>query len=310
VTRAITQIRLALGAVRSACSKPQYLWQPGRAVRRALLPVAHGEIDVELPWGLKITVDSEEPVGRAIVNQGIYDPIVTEALWRLAGPKEIALDIGANIGYTASILSYRLGLDGQVHAFEPHPRAARLLRRNANRWARDNRCSPINIHGYALSDESGVADMESPDGQVYSGARLVGAAGDFAVRKCRLDDCFPDEMRVGVAKIDVEGHEWQVLAGMRRFLEARLIRDIVFEEAAAFPAPTHGLLGGLGYTIFAFREELMGLRVVEPRKARRKRGYDPPSSYVATVEPERALKRLQPRWWRSFGVARRLVPQI
>jgi FkbM family methyltransferase len=305
-----TKIGIRLGAVKSACSKPQYLFQPGRALKRAFLPLAHGETDVELPWGMRITVDSEEPVGRAIANQGMYDPIVTEVLWRLAEPHEVALDVGANVGYTASILSRRLGPRGELHAFEPHPVAARLLELNVQRWARDGRCSPIRVHCVALSDENGTASLEVTDGRDYSGAKLVGTTGNLRVEKCRLDDCFRDDLRIGVAKIDIEGHELQALTGMQRFLGRKLIRDILFEEAGDFPAPSHALLGGAGYTLFAFEEGLAGPRVIEPREARRKRGYDPPCSYLATLQPERALQRLQPRWWRSFGLCRFLTSQM
>jgi FkbM family methyltransferase len=294
----------AVSKLRLALARPQYFWQPGRLLQRLFLPQAHGEAVVTLPWDLKITVDSEEQIGRAIANHGVYDIIVTEVLWRLAVPGEIALDVGANVGYTASIFARRLGPCGQLYAFEPHPAAVRLLKLNVQRWKADARCSPIHIASYALSDENGTAGLALQDGDNHTTAKLVATAGDFQVEKRRLDDCFGSELHVGVAKIDVEGHELQTLTGMQGFLERRQIRDVLFEELGEFPAPTHKLLASFGYTLFAFGEALSGVGVVRPQELRRKREDDPPNSYLATTDPERALARLKPKMWRSFGIGR------
>ena len=50
-----------------------------------------------------------------------FDLISCEAIWRLLDEGELALDVGANIGYMTSLMAARLGKNGRVIAFEPHP---------------------------------------------------------------------------------------------------------------------------------------------------------------------------------------------
>lgn len=58
------------------------------------------------------------------------------------------LDIGANIGVTAIIFAARAK---QVHAFEPAPRALRLLKLNA--------APNVTVHPVALSDHAGTVQF-------------------------------------------------------------------------------------------------------------------------------------------------------
>jgi hypothetical protein len=53
---------------------------------------------------LPIKINPHEAIGCDIACHGLYEFGVTETLWRLTEPGELAIDAGANIGYTASIL--------------------------------------------------------------------------------------------------------------------------------------------------------------------------------------------------------------
>ena len=63
-----------------------------------------------------------------------------------------------------------------------------------------------------------------------------------------------DEFRV--VKVDAEGHEPAVFGGMSEYLGC--VREIVFEEYAYYPAPSHQVLQRAGYTVFAMEERLRG----------------------------------------------------
>jgi len=54
-------------------------------------------------------IDPQEALGNNIASQGLYELGVTETLWRLTESGDLAIDAGANIGYTASILGVRAG---------------------------------------------------------------------------------------------------------------------------------------------------------------------------------------------------------
>jgi hypothetical protein len=62
--------------------------------------------------GLPVELDPQSHVGLDIVNIGVYDKVVAEAICRLSDPEEVALDIGANIGQNASIMALMVGSHG------------------------------------------------------------------------------------------------------------------------------------------------------------------------------------------------------
>ena len=118
-------------------NKAPYLFRPSqilRRIRRAWNQAPACPVDVVLPWGLKMTVDPGETIGRTIWNSGIHDLPVCEVLYRLAGPGETAVDAGANIGLMTGLLAGRLGAGGRVYSFEAHPAVYEKLCRHAALW--------------------------------------------------------------------------------------------------------------------------------------------------------------------------------
>jgi len=104
-------------------AKPEYFFRPSQILNRLVRARAIGapEVVAELPWNAQITVNSNEVHGRAILRLGVIDLPVSEAIWRILDPGDIALDVGANIGYMTSIMASRIGTAGTITAFEPHP---------------------------------------------------------------------------------------------------------------------------------------------------------------------------------------------
>ncbi|MGQ0684171.1 FkbM family methyltransferase [Bradyrhizobium sp.] len=127
----------------------------------------------------------------------------------------VTVDVGANCGlYTRRLAR----LSRQVHAFEPSSAMARLLRRTSAR--------NVSVHEIALSDHDGDAELFIPqgdDGPVYGLASLevrddVPAGSVSAhVPMARLDAVIHQD--VAFVKIDVEGHELNVLNGAVELVE-------------------------------------------------------------------------------------------
>lgn len=129
------------------------------------------------------------------------------ALSALSKPESTFLDIGANEGLYSAHLTQKVKA---VHLFEPVPelgtRLARLF-------------PQATIHAVALSDKVGKMTLRIPiiDGQkltTRSSVQLHDQGQDeevVEVTVALLDDLAPDGPLL--AKIDVEGHELQVLTG-------------------------------------------------------------------------------------------------
>jgi hypothetical protein len=122
----------------------------------------------------------------------------------------------------------------------------------------------------------------------------------ISVKKSRGDRFIANDS-IGLLKIDAQWHEAPVLEGFGECLRSGAIRDIVFEEEAPFPAWSHRILLNAGYSIFWFEEHLRGPRMIAPTdKPKGLRPYDLLPSYLATLDPKRAQRRLSASGWHSF----------
>src|ERR1700682_4087610 len=95
--------------------KPEYVYRPKQFYLRVVRGFRRETrcVDLRLPWGTSIYVHPEHHIGRAIWHLGLYDLAVTEALWRLVDSGELAVDIGANIGYMTGVMAVRAGASGR-----------------------------------------------------------------------------------------------------------------------------------------------------------------------------------------------------
>src|SRR5947209_8761809 len=120
-------------------NKPYYLFRPSQLLRRLIRLLrqrrAVGEWEQAiLPWGHRIRYRPAEMIGSSIARTGLYDLCVSETLYRLVGPADLAVDAGANIGHMTSLMADRVGLAGKVIAIEPHPELFAELENNVRHW--------------------------------------------------------------------------------------------------------------------------------------------------------------------------------
>lgn len=147
------------------------------------------------------------------------------ALLPVLCPGGVAIDVGANRGLYTHHLSRRAS---RVEAFEPIPRLIRRLGRRVD--------ANVNLHGVALSDNEGEAEIRIP-GRNYSWATIQKSntiessrpVRAFVVPTRRLDSF--GFQGVTIIKIDVEGHEESVLAGADRTVsDCRPVLVVEIEE--------------------------------------------------------------------------------
>jgi FkbM family methyltransferase len=175
------------------------------------------------------------------------------------------VDIGAERGDLATEM-LRAGIE-ELHAFDPHPENAKALR---DRFDADAR---VTVHEYAVSDGDGDAQLHvssSPDGEQLPFGHTLLERPDtdeivwndaLTVTRRSLSSLVEAEeipARVGILKIDTEGHDLAVVRGMGP-LEA----DVVMVEhwtdlphgLGPCPWTTQEMVAALaarGFTHFAF----------------------------------------------------------
>jgi FkbM family methyltransferase len=286
------------------------VFHPVRALRRARYgaPPSVDERGVaQLVWGLPLEVHAHEAIGYSILNTGVFDPCVTETMHRLIDPGDVVVDVGANVGYLTSLAASRAGPSGAVIAFEPHPSVFEFLGGNVRRWAGTG-TAPVETHQVALSDHSGSGELNAgPLFHANMGLATLAGTEDAApddvlvtVDIRRLDEVIGDRT-VGLLKIDVEGHEPEVLRGAPELLGGGRVRDIIFEDHEPYPDASTKIVEAAGYTLFSLSNDLFGVMTGAPADRGEPAAWPGPS-YLATRDPDRALARLRTRGWQVPGI--------
>lgn len=230
---------------------------PGPIWKR--LPV-ETDFEIRFPDDLRFRYLSTayDGIGRQLFWKGErwWEYETTALFGRLARRAELTLDIGANTGFY-TLLAAAANPAGRVIAFEPVPRLRERLYQNValNGW--DHRCQ---IRDEAVSAEPGATQLHVPDQEMPTSASLdpegyrglKGQLIDVAVTT--MDLAVPEDQRVDLIKIDVEGFEHTVLAGGERVL-GRDRPIIVLEVNPGGPArEIQALLEPHGYRFYHLLE--------------------------------------------------------
>ena len=197
-------------------------------------------------------VYSEKAV-RALDSLGGERPML-EFLMRRLAPGDCFYDVGSATGLYAVFLAQVVGEKGQVVAFEPQRDSYIRLRENVKL----NRLRNVEAFRLALGDQTASAILQTPGvagrGRILapneklaqSGEQIEVARGDEFIQSHGL----PTPRAI---KIDVEGHEYSVLAGLRHTLSLPSCEIICCEIHPRFLRPRFeaedvlGLLRAAGF---------------------------------------------------------------
>jgi len=165
-----------------------------------------------------------------------YERSFRSALLGCVRPGDCVWDVGANVGLYSELFAAAVGPSGRVVSFEPSRACVDMLTRRRDDGGIG---APWDIVPVALSDADGEAWLSVAAGETAPSNRLAGRneAGVIAVRACRGDSLVAaGYAEPAVIKIDVEGHEGEVLDGMAALLGGSSLRAIGAE--IHFGAPT------------------------------------------------------------------------
>ncbi len=208
----------------------------------------------------QLAVFSFDYVTTQIILDGIYEIDELELLTKwLSGLScenifdGLALDVGANIGNHSIYFS---DFFSEVIAFEPHPVTYKLLSINAEL------VSNVKCLNYGLSSSEGPAEIVI-SGRNMSGARVEknDHTSTSNIYLKTLDSALSakDGRPIRLIKIDVEGHETEVLVGAENTIR-KWQPIIIFEQHASDFAygttKSIELIRSYGYGEFACIEKL------------------------------------------------------
>ena len=241
--------------------------------RRLLLPLLkrfHPAVQARVgPWTLRVDL-RDDIIGYLLYTTGEYEAHVQRLFTAMELSGATCIDVGANLGLHTLALRDCVGPRGRVIAFEPEPHNFDLLTENL----RTNGPSPqVTTHRQAVGAAPGTCRLTLHPTNFGDHRVTTATTGNTATRGpapttvevpiVRLDDTLADlpAGAIRLIKIDVQGFEMSVLAGLIRTLDRHpdaLLLIEVFPEAlrAAGSSGTAlvARLAELGLTGWEFHE--------------------------------------------------------
>jgi FkbM family methyltransferase len=212
------------------------------------------------PWVIKVRSLARRTGIIALINRmrppGSYEQRVHEALAAAVKPADVVWDVGANVGVYTELFCEWVGERGLVVAFEPFADSCERIRQRLPLSA------PVRIENVALGEADTQGRLVTAESSVENHIETdtdtrSGVAGTVSVVICRGDTICDQLGRApNVIKIDVEGFEEEVLAGMDRTLESPALRSVLVEVhfaklegrgRASVPSRLQQLLDGKGF---------------------------------------------------------------
>ena len=166
-----------------------------------------------------------------VIENGTWEPYMTNFLKRHLRPNDVCVDIGANIGITSICAKpFLYPTSGRptetlIYCFEAVPSSFEVLKMNAHlndfKWF-------SKLENMAVSNISGEIEFEHClNMSAASGRKLSnvlkniheGEMNTIKVKAITLDDYFEPGTKIDLIKIDVEGFESDVVLGAQRVIK-------------------------------------------------------------------------------------------
>ncbi|MCB9361657.1 MAG: FkbM family methyltransferase [Flavobacteriales bacterium] len=186
-----------------------------------------GSFSTKLENGENITLSINHSlyIEKEIFWNGIpceFEPFTLELWCDLAKKSNVIFDIGANTG-VFSILAKAYSKNSEIHAFEPIQYNTAILNKNISL----NNYTKIFTNKIALSNSLGEATMFIKENEVnYMNSVNLNRYGNDKVKEIKVPlETLHNYIKknnikeINLMKIDVEGHEIEVLLGMKEYLE-------------------------------------------------------------------------------------------
>ena len=198
-------------------------------LRRSLLthPITRRTRSVARQFGLT------KLVSRAL-QPADYEVRFSKTLLSALQPGDVVWDVGANLGHYTALFADIVGDAGRVVAFEPT--ADTFARLSAALAGRSN----ITLLNEGLSDADGIAEIIVGDDAIAATSRVASTEANTApadaerrekIALTRAATVIAEERapKPNVIKVDVEGHEWKVIAGLDAHLRDTDLRRVLIE---------------------------------------------------------------------------------
>lgn len=187
--------------------------------------VNSGEKSITFFNGAKMIIRKSDTGVTGNIYVGIQDFYELSFALHYLDEKDVFVDVGANVGFYSIILSKSKNV--KSIAFEPIPSTFYKLEKNVQINSLSNKVFFKNI---AIGSSIGQLRMSSHlDTVNHVKSNSNESIHDIFVEVCDLSTFFSNEECPSLIKIDVEGFETEVIAGMQNIISSNKLKAIIIE---------------------------------------------------------------------------------
>lgn len=167
----------------------------------------------KLFFGEEMRVVTDELVSKALISFSYTEQALTALIVKMVKGDSVFMDIGTHFGYEALLVSQIVEAGkGRIFCFEPNPYSYRIAEFNLKRYPQ---IELVNA-GISSSSGNGFLEKTSADNVAFAKLSTEGNNDSYAVQLVSLNDfCDSHKIKeIDFVKVDVEGHEMDILKGM------------------------------------------------------------------------------------------------
>ena len=197
-------------------------WMPGKAGKRAIverlleprLARRANPFVARTIHGARLQGDHRRIMPRCIYWFGVWEPLLSRWVEERLRPGDVFVDVGANMGYFSLLAARRVGRDGGVVAIEAAPSTFRKLTANV---ALNPGAAVRPVEAAVGEREGAIAFHRAPWNDAESstvardGTEPAGEVPAFPLARLLSQH---EVARTRIVKIDIEGGEWNAVAGL------------------------------------------------------------------------------------------------
>ena len=193
-------------------------------------------------YGQIVTFDRSDLISCQVQSGRLWEEELCRELAFHYVPGTDVLDIGANLGLNTLLMNHYAPITGTVHLFEPQADVFSMMSYNT-RSLKSRR-----LYNMCLSDGPKLLGYTKSHYNVGATVMKSQQNADIGIASLALDT-IPFANKISVVKMDVEGHEEQVLRGAQRVLfehKPMLFIEIWGDKMSVIDP----LLTSMNYTLF------------------------------------------------------------
>ena len=203
-----------------------------------------------------LSKDETAWVDKCIKESSIFEEYSTNFIKKIIQNGNIALDIGANIGYYSIMLSRLVGDTGRVLCFEPTNHYRKVLEKNLD----INNLKNVEIYQFGLSNKKQELSIDIGDSSasLHNPIKKLVKLSEI-INLSRLDDVVEELniTKLDFIKIDVDGHEPAFLDGaletIKKYNPIILleVNHLNYFDAGVYACDFYDYLVSVGFNIFS-----------------------------------------------------------